>query len=290
MPSTPAPAGPAGSRRSQHRAFTLIELLVVIAIIAILASLLLPALGRAKLKATFAVCASNEKQITLGYQMYYMDNNDVLLPTSYVGAEGQMNLYAGGFWLGPTPDIVAGIREPEAMRRVAAGMSNSPLFKYNYCKALGAYHCPGDIRTKSLRPGAGWAYDSYSKSEGMAGGGWTNVKPYKKANEVDFPTLAFVFLEEADPRNYNNGTWVLDPMPSPGWVDGFAIFHGDVSTFGFLDGHVESHRWVEPTTIKAAKEFVKGIHSFYWSGGNKNNRDFVWMYEHFRHAGWLPLK
>ena len=57
------------------QAFTLIELLVVVAIIAILASLLLPALGRSKLKATGAVCLNNQRQLLTGFLIYAMDHN-----------------------------------------------------------------------------------------------------------------------------------------------------------------------------------------------------------------------
>ena len=60
--SSPGSAVHTGRAGGKQTAFTLIELLVVIAIIAILAALLLPALTRAKLKGTEAVCRSNERQ------------------------------------------------------------------------------------------------------------------------------------------------------------------------------------------------------------------------------------
>ena len=80
-------------KQKQH-GFTLIELLVVIAIIAILAALLLPALAKAKTKATGIRCMSNNKQVVLAWLMYTGDNDGFLAGS--LGDTGTRDIWVPG--------------------------------------------------------------------------------------------------------------------------------------------------------------------------------------------------
>jgi hypothetical protein len=68
----------------------LIELLVVVAVIAILIGILLPALGRARMTAKAAQCASNLKQLGIGLTMYLGDYNERLPQVRVEGFGGNL--------------------------------------------------------------------------------------------------------------------------------------------------------------------------------------------------------
>jgi prepilin-type N-terminal cleavage/methylation domain-containing protein len=241
---------------TKHRnaaGFTLIELLVVIAIISILAAILLPVLSRAKLKATEASCLNNQKQLGQSLVMYATDNNDYIVP----GTND-----ADGFW-GP-PNTANWTSQAQALKNVTTLLQTSNLL-WQYAANVGVYHCPGDTRMTlplGLSPNLGWAYDSYAKTDNCAGEDkGTGVKDYTKLAQVRRPSDTWVFVEQADNRGYNEGTFVMNwnSPSSIGFEDLFAMYHGNVNTFCFVDSHVEYHKWTDPAIIYWGQQGAAGL-------------------------------
>lgn len=276
------------AHRQKRVAFTFVELLVVIGTLAVLSVILLPALASSKPNGTAFQCLENQRRLAQAFVLYAGDYNGAIVPF------GNMDGY-----IQPSSITWTTVGESAnvALQYFQACVNSAANPLYPYGSNVKTIHCPGDMRYKNL-PGNHWAYDSYSKTDNVGGEIiFGQGATYTNLSQVTAAAHTFAFVEDVASRGYNAGTWVVKwnlNAPQFGhaqsftWTDAVPMYHGNVTTAAFVDGHAEFHKWTDLNLIQAGSLSIAGGTTFSPPNPPSPGPDYEFIYQNYRFPGWQP--
>lgn len=252
--------------------FSLVELLVVIATIAILAAMLLPAVGGTKPDGRAVQCLNNLHRLSLAWQMYAADNNEIMLPNAPIGLPSQET------WCGSQGENWT----------VSQGNTNVSQYANSLAGAyldhqVSPFRCPAD----SVPSANGIRLRSYSMNGQMGNFYLRNLTTTYNVNYIAFvkvteltklsPANAFVFCEE-NMCSLNDG-YLQVASNTAQFPDVPGSYHHWSGGFDFADGHAAMHGWVTPS-LKIPAVFGYTTFNVPANPGGANNPDWVWFTQH----------
>jgi len=216
------------------------------------------------------VCLANLRMLTAAWQMYADDNSDKIVngDVEEYGQYGDspctiatQEYATGGIHYRERPWVMRDWGTPPCWPSgVAFGLAEKKdqikrgaLFRY--VKDVKAYKCP---RANADETRSFSVVDQINVTVIAAAVLNNNVMLIKTRQDIKKTYERMIFVDDGGCEGKTEGGWTVTFQTPPQWWDPPSARHGDGTTFSFVDGHAEYHKWLESSTLDCAKNAQAG--------------------------------